>query len=496
MVTGNHIPGKNHILKKITQCFTHIASTLCAWGKNSFSVAKGLYTKILPRLKDLWTEKTKQIAFNIAASVGIIFMVCVIFACTCSIGCQISVNDQVIGVAKSKAEYEALVSAINKEIAYVSNDEFTPLSEPKFATRIIAKNQYTPNRELAERLKATAKDMIPAYSVFVDGEIVFALPNERAAVSVLTNYKDSFVKEKENATASFCQDVTVARCFVPKSALKTEESAALALQKGRFQTYEVKEGEALSDICAAYSISLEDLLQNNVIKNINQPEVDFLKIPTGKPLVLVKTEETVSMQEVVPYSTIEEKDASLYEGSTIVTQQGTDGLKVVDAIVTTINGVETGRSVLSENILVAAVDQVVKKGTKELPKASGTGMATPAAGVLTSRFGSRWGRNHNGIDMSASVGTAIYAADNGTVTYSEYNNGGYGYMMKIDHGNGLETCYAHCSELLVPAGTVVAKGDIIAKVGNTGRSTGAHLHFEVRLNGTPIDPMTYLSGLN
>lgn len=496
MVTGNHIPGKNQILKKITQCFTHIASTLCPWRKKSCSVVKVLYTKILPRLKDLWTEKTKQIAFNILASVSIIFMVCVVFACTCSIGCQISVNDQVIGVTKSKAEYDALVSAINKEIAYVSNDEFTPLSEPKFATRIIAKNQYTPNRDLAERLKATAKDMIPAYSVFVDGEIVFALPNERAAVSVLTNYKDSFVKEKENATASFCQDVTVARCFVPKSALKTEESAALALQKGRFQTYEVKEGESLSDICTAYSISLEDLLQNNVIKNVNQPEIDFLKIPTGKPLVLVKTEETVSMQEVVPYSTIEEKDASLYEGSTIVTQQGTDGLKVVDAIVTTINGVETGRSVLSENILVAAVDQVVKKGTKELPKASGTGMATPAAGVLTSRFGSRWGRNHNGIDMSASVGTAIYAADNGTVTYSEYNNGGYGYMMKIDHGNGLETYYAHCSELLVPAGTVVAKGDVIAKVGNTGRSTGAHLHFEVRLNGTPIDPMTYLSGLN
>ncbi len=496
MVTGNPFAGKNQILKKITQCFKHIVSTLCVWGKNSLLVAKGLYERLLPRLKGFWTEKTKQIAFNITASVSIVFMVCVIFACTCSIGCQISVNGQVIGMAKSKAEYAALVSAINKEIAYVSNDEFTPAAEPKFATRIIAKNQYTPKRELAERLKATAKDMIPAYSVFVDGEIVFALPNERAAVSVLTNYKDSFVKEKENATASFCQDVTVARCFVPKSALKTEESAALALQKGRFQTYELKEGEALSDICTTYSISLDDLLQNNVIKNVNQPEAGFLKIPTGKPLVLVKTEETVSTQEVVPYSTIEEKDASLYEGSTIVKQQGTDGLKIVDAIVTTINGVETGRSVLAENILVAAVDHVVRKGTKELPKASGTGMATPAAGVLTSRFGSRWGRNHNGIDMSASVGTAIYAADNGTVTYSEYNNGGYGYLMKIDHGNGLETCYAHCSELLVPAGTVVAKGDIIAKVGNTGRSTGAHLHFEVRLNGTPIDPMTYLSGLN
>lgn len=496
MVTGNHFAGKNQILKKVTQFFKHIVSTLYVWGKFLFSAAKGLYAKCLPSLKDLWTEKTKQIVFNITASAGIVFMVCVIFACTCSIGCQISINGQVIGMAKSKAEYEALVSTINKEIAYVSNDEFAPAKEPEFATRIIAKNQYTPERELIERLKATAKDMIPAYSVFVDGEIVFALPNEKAALSVLTNYKDSFVKEKENATASFCQDVVVTHCFVPKSALKTEESAALALQKGRFQTYELKEGEALADICTAYSITLEDLLQNNVIKNINKPEAGFLKIPTGKPLVLIKTKETVSTQEVVPYNTVEEEDATLYKGSSIVKQQGADGIKVVDAVITTINGVETHRNVLSENILVAAVDHVIQKGTKELPKASGTGMATPAAGVLTSRFGSRWGRNHNGIDMSASVGTAIYAADNGTVTYSEYNNGGYGYMMKIDHGNGLETYYAHCSELLVPAGTVVAKGDLIAKVGNTGRSTGAHLHFEVRLNGTPIDPMTYLSGLN
>ena len=119
----------------------------------------------------------------------------------------------------------------------------------------------------------------------------------------------------------------------------------------------------------------------------------------------------------------------------------------------------------------------------------------PANGTMTSRFGSRWGRNHNGIDMSAPVGTAIFAADNGTVTYSEFNDGGFGYLIKIDHGNGLETYYAHCSELLVEAGTVVKKGDLIARVGNTGRSTGAHLHFEVRLNDTPIDPLNYIKNL-
>jgi len=120
----------------------------------------------------------------------------------------------------------------------------------------------------------------------------------------------------------------------------------------------------------------------------------------------------------------------------------------------------------------------------------------PSDGVLTSRFGSRWGRKHNGIDISADVGTNIYAADNGTVIYSQYNDGGFGYLLQIDHGNGVVTYYAHCNELLVPAGAVVAKGDVIATVGNTGRSTGPHLHFEVHKNGCPVDPTQYYSSIN
>ncbi len=121
--------------------------------------------------------------------------------------------------------------------------------------------------------------------------------------------------------------------------------------------------------------------------------------------------------------------------------------------------------------------------------------ARPVNGTLSSRYGSRWGRNHNGIDLAAQTGTPIYAAESGRVTYAEFNDGGYGYMVKLDHGNGLETYYAHCSELCVKAGDVVTKGGLIAKVGSTGRSTGPHLHFEVRRNGVPEDPYFYLNNL-
>ena len=99
---------------------------------------------------------------------------------------------------------------------------------------------------------------------------------------------------------------------------------------------------------------------------------------------------------------------------------------------------------------------------------------------------------HSGIDLAASQGTAIVAADGGTVTFAGYNSGGYGNMVKISHGNGVETRYAHCSEIDVSVGDKVAQGQLIAKVGNTGRSYGSHCHFEIRINGEAVDPLKYL----
>ena len=115
----------------------------------------------------------------------------------------------------------------------------------------------------------------------------------------------------------------------------------------------------------------------------------------------------------------------------------------------------------------------------------------PTRGRITSGFGRRWGRMHRGLDIAASHGTAIKAADGGTVSFAGWN-GSYGNMIEIDHGNGYKTRYAHCSKLLVSKGTKVAKGDHIANVGNTGRSTGAHLHLEVIKNGVHQNPSNFV----
>ena len=118
--------------------------------------------------------------------------------------------------------------------------------------------------------------------------------------------------------------------------------------------------------------------------------------------------------------------------------------------------------------------------------------------VVTSEFGNRRDpftgerRGHTGMDLAVPTGTSVRAALPGTVTVSTYNQGGYGYYVMIDHGNGLSTLYGHNSQLLARVGQTVEAGDVIALSGSTGRSTGPHLHFEVRINGERTNPRSYL----
>lgn len=122
---------------------------------------------------------------------------------------------------------------------------------------------------------------------------------------------------------------------------------------------------------------------------------------------------------------------------------------------------------------------------------SAAGLIWPLNGLFTSPFGYRWGRMHEGIDIAVPEGTAVHAAQSGTVILAAYT-GGYGNYICIDHGGGLSTCYAHLSSYAVSAGASVSQGSVIAASGNTGNSTGPHLHFEVRINGAAQDPMGYL----
>jgi murein DD-endopeptidase MepM/ murein hydrolase activator NlpD len=122
---------------------------------------------------------------------------------------------------------------------------------------------------------------------------------------------------------------------------------------------------------------------------------------------------------------------------------------------------------------------------------SSAGFIWPCDGVVTSGFGMRWGRMHEGIDIGCAYGAPNRAAAAGTVIYAGWMSG-YGNLVVIDHGNGLSTAYAHASSLAVSVGQTVTQGQTVSYVGSSGHSTGPHLHFEVRVNGVAVDPLQYL----
>lgn len=142
--------------------------------------------------------------------------------------------------------------------------------------------------------------------------------------------------------------------------------------------------------------------------------------------------------------------------------------------------------------LAARIREAQRSSAPATVTPSGSGvLAWPVSGAVTSGYGARWGRMHEGIDIAVGEGTPVHAAAAGTVIYAAWMSG-YGNLVVLDHGNGLSTAYAHNSSLAVSVGQSVAAGEVVSYSGNTGNSTGPHVHFEVRVNGTAVDPLGYL----
>lgn len=181
-------------------------------------------------------------------------------------------------------------------------------------------------------------------------------------------------------------------------------------------------------------------------------------------------------------------DDTLYTDQRIITQEAVTGIKEVTRLTTYYNGEELKSRVLDEEIITKAVPQVVHIGTTERPSY----IVPMEKYTISSCYGARWGRMHEGVDMAAAVGGEVMATAGGTVIRAEYY-GGYGKCIDVDHGNGIVSRYGHLSAINVSLGQTVSQGEVIALSGNTGNSTGPHLHFELRINGDAVNPYNYIS---
>lgn len=210
-----------------------------------------------------------------------------------------------------------------------------------------------------------------------------------------------------------------------------------------------------------------------------------------KDAIAVTSVVNKAVEKEIPFETKTQNDANLYIGESVTVTEGVLGKAAITEETIYHNGTQKSSRILTENVILPPVTKLVRIGTKE-KEVLKTGVLYPLEGVISSPFGSRWGRMHEGLDIAVSEGTPVLAAECGTVSYVNENAGGYGKFIRIDHGYGVETAYAHLSEIEVSVGQKVNANTRIALSGNTGRSTGPHLHFEITQNDIPLDPVKYL----
>ena len=203
----------------------------------------------------------------------------------------------------------------------------------------------------------------------------------------------------------------------------------------------------------------------------------------AKPTLTITTVKEVAFEKEIAFKTVYKTDPAEYIGSDVETVKGENGVKEITALITYVNGKETSREIESEVIAKAPVDKVISRGTKPLPfvESSGT-FLIPTSGTITTIEGSSSHSGGRAIDIANPTGTPIFASDSGVVVEAGWN-GTYGKAVKIDHGGGFVTMYAHCNEINVKIGQAVSQGQVIARMGSTGYSSGPHLHFEIRYHG-------------
>lgn len=336
------------------------------------------------------------------------------------------------------------------------------------------------------------------YQVVVDGIPAGAVEDKNELDQLLRDYKKQY-SNKDTVSEEFVEQVRIENVYTDEN-LKTidELRQSLLSNKSGSTTYTVKGGDTFNGIAYANDMSVSDLKALNPNVNINRLMIgDVLTVKKLIPLLSVATVDDVTYTEPIPCPVETVDDPNLYKGSSKIVTNGVPGETQIHAKISYLNGHETEREILSQETLREPTKTVKAVGTKEKPKTASTGtFSWPIHGRINSYFGGRYifGRYsyHSGLDIQASYGAPIKAADGGTVTFSGYK-GSYGNLVIITHDNGIKTYYAHNSSLLVSVGQKVYKGQTIAKAGSTGRSTGTHCHFEVRVNGTAVNPLSYLN---
>ena len=409
-------------------------------------------------------------------------------------------NGRALGIVREQRDVLEILEMVSEELSleYGSNIVINPETDITFKPVISYGKDIDDADTVLKRFTYMGDIQAQAYSIVVDGERIVTVESEKIANDVLEAIKKIYTDDSDTKYEyiGFAEDVKIEPYNTTLANVSSKSAALKKIKSGGQQevTYTVKSGDTLYGICEELGVTLSELKKMNPkIKETMTLHVgDKFVTQQEIPLITVETVEVSVFAEAIEYDTITKKSGSYYEGESVVTQAGKNGKARVTARLTKQNGKVVEREDLNVETIKEPVSRIVVKGTKPVPPKKGTGtfIRPVNAGVYAS-YGMRWGRMHYGLDYAAPTGTPIYAADGGTVVSAGWS-GAYGYTIVIDHGANKKTLYAHCSRLFVSAGTKVYKGQHIAAVGSTGRSTGPHCHFEIFINGANVNPSYYV----
>lgn len=470
---------------------------------NSLKSFKNILGKHSNDEKKLYIKKPSNFKITnnkrFIVSISVVFLLFILFYMAFAKNAySVLIDNMEVGRIKNKNIAIEAMGGLKKQYEMQSGTSVSFDFEPKYEKVRASKKELLDSKTLQEQFKKYISYRVKSFIIYADNEAIACFKTKQEAEDVLEAVKENYlksVKKEELKEITFDKTVEIKEEFGELSAMTSVEKAQKYIIDGtnEVKTHKVVPGETFWSISRKYDITVEELEKANPDANSARIQIgQELSLIVPKPLIGVKTVEEATYIDKIQFDQKLEFSDSLYKDQTSIRVRGVYGEKEVSAIITKVNGVETDREIIKEKVIKKSKEQILVKGTKDPPPKKGTGaFATPTRGSISSRFGMRKGRHHDGLDIAAPIGTAVKAADGGDVifvgTYSTY-----GKLIKIDHGAGFQSWYGHLSAYSVKVGDKVYKGQIIGAVGNTGRSTGPHLHFEIRKNGTPVNPSKYL----
>ena len=456
--------------------------------------------RIGDRLRSFFEQIKLHPAVFLASAMGIAAAATILSLYT--IGARAVYDGKDLGVVSSRQAVALAVTEVEGITRETLQDSSYKVDQSLLETKtgVFLRKEVASEEDFRDELTDELGLVEDAYVLYVDGEKVVATTFPGALDDILAQLKLGYQTE-DTVDAYFVEDVEIRQEYVDTSYIMNLGYIAEILNATREGevTYTVKSGDSYYSIAGEYGISVDTLMKMNPGYDPKILRVgDVLTISNAVPYLTVVNVERQRYVQDVPYQVEYTDDSSMYQGEYKVTSPGVYGKADVTANVTYINGTETEREIVASVTLSQPVTEQQLRGTKERPSWYPTGsFGWPCNGIITSYFGRRntgirgASTYHEAIDIANGYGTPIYASDGGTVIYSGWM-GGYGYLVKIDHGNGYVTYYGHNSSLLVSVGEHVHKGQQIARMGSTGISSGNHCDFRIQLNGTFLNPLNYL----